>query len=110
MSVLSAKAGDKELMVLEKLELDEPKTKEMVKILAALGVGGSSTLISTSQSEENVIKSTRNLVGVKTMPARLLNVVDLLSHKMLLMTESAVRQVEQIWGKRLLKGKSSASL
>ncbi len=110
-SVLSAKAGDKELVVLEKLELDEPKTKEMVKILAALGMSNSSALITTSQPEEKVVKSARNLVRVKTIPARLLNVVDLLSHKMLLMTEAEVRQVEQLWGKKLVdKGESSASL
>ncbi len=110
-SVLSAKAGDKELVVLEKLELDEPKTKEMVKILAALGVRSSSALIATSQPEEKVVKSARNLVGVKTIPARLLNVVDLLSHKMLLMTEASVRQVEQMWDRRLVdKGESNASL
>ncbi len=109
-SVLSAKAGDKELMVLEKLELDDPKTKEMVKILAALGVDNGSALIATSQPEENVAKSARNLAGVKTIPARLLNVVDLLSYKMLLMTEAAVRQVEQLWGKELVRGQSNASL
>lgn len=110
-SVLSAKAGDKELVVLEKLELDEPKTKEMVKILAALGMSSSSALITTSQPGEKVVKSARNLVGVKTIPARLLNVVDLLSHKMLLMTEATVRQVEQMWDRRLGdKGESSASL
>jgi large subunit ribosomal protein L4 len=83
----------------------------MVKILAALGMSSSSALITTSQPEEKVVKSARNLVGVKTIPARLLNVVDLLSHKMLLMTETAVRQVEQLWGKKLVnKGESSASL
>ena len=109
-SVLSAKAGDKELVVLEKLELDEPKTKEVVKILAALGMSTSSALITTSQPEEKVVKSARNLVGVKTIQARLLNVVDLLSHKMLLMTETAVRQVEQLWGKGLVKGENNASL
>ncbi len=110
-SVLSAKAGDKELVVLEKLELSEPKTREMVKILAALGMSSSSALITTSQSEEKVVKSARNLVGVKTIPAKLLNVVDLLSHKMLLMSEAAVRQVEQMWDRRLVnKGESSASL
>ena len=95
--VLSAKAGDGELKVLDELKLDEPKTKEMVKILAALGVD-SSALIATSEPEANIVKSARNLVGVKVTPARLLNVVDILSHKMLLMTEAAVRRVEQLWG------------
>ena len=107
--VLSAKAGDGELMILEQLKLDEPRTKEMVRILAALGVD-SSALIATSEPEENVVKSARNLPGVKTIPASLLNVIDILSHKMLLMTEAAVRKVEQLWGKELSQGGSSASL
>jgi len=107
--VLSAKAGDGELMVLEQLKLDEPGTKEMVRILTALGVD-SSALIATAEPEENVVKSARNLAGIKTIPANLLNVVDILSYKMLLMTETAVRKVEQLWGKSYLKGESSASL
>ena len=107
--VLSAKVGDGELMVLEQLKLDEPKTKEMVRILTALGVD-SSALIATSEPEENVVKSARNLPGIKTIPASLLNVIDILSYKMLLMTEAAVRKVEQLWGKRLSQGGSSASL
>lgn len=107
--VLSAKAADGELMVLEKLELDEPKTKEMAQILTALGVN-SSTLIATSESEENVVKSARNLPSIKTTPANLLNVVDLLSHKKLLMTEAAIGKVEQLWGKKLSQGENSASL
>ena len=97
-SVLSAKAGDKELIVLDELKLDEPKTKEMVKILAALGIEDTA-LIATTGPAENVVKSTRNLPGVKTVPANLLNVVDILSCKRLLLTEAAVRQVEQLWGK-----------
>jgi len=107
--VLSAKAGDGELMVLEQLKLDEPGTKEMVRILTALGVD-SSALIATAEPEENVVKSARNLAGIKTIPANLLNVVDILSYKMLLMTETAVRKVEQLWGKSYLKGEGSASL
>ena len=107
--VLSAKIGDGELMVLEQLKLDEPRTKEMARILVALGVD-SSALIATSEPEENVVKSARNLPGIKTIPASLLNVIDILSYKMLLMTEAAVRKVEQLWGKRLSQGGSSASL
>jgi len=106
--VLSAKVGDGELMVLEQLKLDEPKTKEMTRILAALGVD-SSVLIATSEPEENVVKSARNLPGIKTIPASLLNVIDILSYKMLLMTEAAVRKVEQLWGKKQLM-KQGASL
>ncbi len=107
--VLSAKVEDGELLILEQLELDEPKTKEMARILAALGMG-SSVLIATSEPEENVVKSARNLPKIKTTPVSLLNVVDILSHKMLLMTEAAVGKVEQLWGKRVSQGGSSASL
>jgi len=106
---LSAKAADGELMVLEQLELDEPKTKEMVRILRALGVE-SSALIATAEPEGKVIKSARNLPRVKTIPANLLNVVDILSHRMLLMTEEAVHKAERIWGKKLAEGGSNASL
>ena len=107
--MLSAKAGDGELKVLEQLKLDEPKTKEMVRILAALGVNASA-LIATGETEENVVKSARNLAGIKTIPANLLNVVDLLSHKMLLMTETAVRKAEQLWWQGTSQGENNASL
>lgn len=95
--VLSAKAGEEKLKVLEELKLKQPKTKEMAGILAALGVD-SSALIVTAEPEENVAKSARNLAGTKAMPANIMSVVDILSHKMLLMTEAAVRQTEQLWG------------
>lgn len=107
--MLSTKAKDKELMVLEQLEFDEPKTKEMARILAGLGVD-SSALIVTKEAEGNVVKSARNLSKIKTSPASLLNVVDLLSCKMLLMTEAAVRRAEEIWGEKSSKGESHASL
>jgi large subunit ribosomal protein L4 len=94
---LSAKARDEELMVLEQLKLDQPKTKEVETFLAALGVS-SLALIVTDEPEENVVKSAHNLVWIKTMPANMLNVVDILSYKRLLMTEAAVRKVEQLWG------------
>jgi large subunit ribosomal protein L4 len=114
--ILSAKAKDGELKVVEQLKLDQPATKEMAGILAALGVD-SSALIVTSEPEENVVKSARNLAGIKTLPANILNVVDILSYKMLLMTEAAVRKTEQLWGPQKseisgvkLGGGSSASI
>ena len=94
---LSAKVRDEELMVLEQLKFDQPRTKEMAGILMALKVHPSA-LIVTSEPEENVVKSARNLAGVKTIPANILNVVDILSYKMLLITEDAVRKAEQLWG------------
>jgi large subunit ribosomal protein L4 len=96
--VLSAKARDDELKVVEELKFKQPKTKEMEEVLAALGVD-SSALVVAVEPEENTVKSARNLAGIKTMPANVLNVVDILSYKTLLMTEAAVRQAERIWGR-----------
>jgi len=107
--VLSAKAGDGEIVVLEQLKLDEPKTKEMIRILLALGID-SSVLIVTAEPENNIVKSARNLKGTKTLPASLLNVVDVLSHKMLLMTEAAAHKAERLWGQKLPQGGNHASL
>ncbi|MBI4266805.1 MAG: 50S ribosomal protein L4 [Chloroflexi bacterium] len=95
--VLSAKAGDGEMKVLEALRFDEPRTRLMAQALAALGVDHTA-LIVTAEPEANVIKSARNLPGIKTAPANLLNVNDLLASRMLLMTEAAVRKAEQLWG------------
>jgi large subunit ribosomal protein L4 len=107
--LLSAKAGDGELKVIEQLAFDQPRTKEMVKILTALGAD-SSTLVVTEAPEGNVIRSAQNLSGIKTIPAGLLNVVDLLSYKTLLMTVAAVRRVEQLWGQEAPRGEVSASV
>jgi large subunit ribosomal protein L4 len=107
--VLSAKAGDGELKVLEEFDFTEPKTKKMLAALKALGVD-SSALIVTPEPEENVIKSARNISAIKTMPVHIINVLDILSHKMLLMTEDAVRRAERLWGKGLAQGGDNAAV
>jgi large subunit ribosomal protein L4 len=107
--VLSAKAGDGELKILESWNFEEPKTKRMVAVLSALGVN-SSALIITPEPEANVIKSARNLPDIKTMPVSVLNVLDILSHKMLLMTEAAVRRAEKLWGNGIAQGGDNASV
>ncbi|OGO39505.1 MAG: 50S ribosomal protein L4 [Chloroflexi bacterium RBG_16_57_8] len=108
-SVLSSKVAENELIVLEDLRLDAPKTKEMAKILTALGVA-SSALIATNQPDQNFVKSARNLPGVATMPASLLNVADIMSHKILLMTVEAVRRAEELGGEGTSRGDDSASV
>jgi large subunit ribosomal protein L4 len=107
--VLSAKAGDGELKVLEGFNFTEPRTKKMIETLIALGID-SSTLIVTQEPEENVIKSARNLPEIKTMPANILNIIDILSYKTLLMTEAAVRVAEKLWGNGLKQGGEDASV
>jgi large subunit ribosomal protein L4 len=107
--VLSAKAGDGELKILEGFDFTEPKTKKMIEILAALGID-STALVVTPEPEENVIKSARNLPQIKTTPVGVLNMLDILTCKTLLMTEAAVRVAEKLWGNGLTQGGKDASV
>ncbi len=107
--VLSAKAGEGELKVLDGFDFTEPKTKKMLEVLAALGID-SSALIVTPEPEENVIKSARNLQEIKTMPANVLNILDIMSYNTLLMTEAAVRIAEKLWGNGVTQGGDNASI
>jgi large subunit ribosomal protein L4 len=103
--VLSAKASENELVVLYELALEEPSTKEMAGILSANGIN-SSALIVTAEADMNVVKSARNLPGMNITPANLMNVVDVLNGRKLIMTVAAVRKAEEIWGKELSEGGS----
>jgi large subunit ribosomal protein L4 len=100
--VLSSKVREGEIKVIEDLHLEMPRTREMVDILSALGAD-SSALIITAQSDPNVVKASRNLAGIKVLPSPSVNVLDLLSHKTLLATISAVRSMEQIWGRKVVR-------
>jgi large subunit ribosomal protein L4 len=107
--VLSAKVAEGELKVLDKWDFTEPKTKKMVEVLAALGVD-SSVLIVTPEPDENVIKSARNLKKIKTLPANIISVNEILAYKTLLMTEAAVRMAEKLWGNGSAQGGQNASV
>jgi len=100
--VLSSKVREGDMKVVEKCELEKPKTKDIVEILSALGID-SSVLIVTAQSEPNIVKSACNLAGVKVLPSALINVLDLLGYKTLLATVPAIRNIEQIWGQKVVE-------
>lgn len=107
--VLSSKASEGDLKVIDVFDFDEPRTKQMIEVLAALGAM-SSALIVTPKPEINVIKSARNIPEITTMPASVLNILDILSHKTLLMTEAAVRVAEKLWGNGATQGGNDASV
>jgi large subunit ribosomal protein L4 len=96
--LLSAKVKEGNIRLVQELDFKEPKTKDMINVLSALGID-SSALILTAQSTPNVVKSAANLPEVKVLPSTLINVADLLSYKMLIATVPAIRNIEQIWGK-----------
>ncbi len=95
-SALSGKAADGQLVVIDQLAFEAPKTNEIARILSNVGINRSA-LIVTSESDRTVLASTRNLTKTKVLPARYLNVGDVLNHKGLLMTEEAVRVAESLW-------------
>jgi large subunit ribosomal protein L4 len=96
-SAISARVEDGGLKVINKFDLDAPKTKVMAGVLEALDYERSA-LIVTGEPDRNVFLSARNLPGAKAVPADYLNVVDLIQHHGLLMTVDAVRRVEALWG------------
>jgi len=96
--LLSAKVREGNIRLVQELDFKGPKTKDMINVLSSLGID-SSALILTAQPTPNVVKSAANLPEVKVLPSALINVLDLLSYKMLVATVPAIRNIEQIWGK-----------
>jgi large subunit ribosomal protein L4 len=98
-SALSGKVADGQLVVIDALSFETPKTKEMIRILGNVGFNRSA-LVVTDASDRAVLASIRNLPRVESVPAAYLNVGDMMNHAGLLMTESAVRIAEDLWGKK----------
>ena len=95
-SVLSSKVIEKELTVVDKLELKEIKTKSMVNALQALKVEGK-TLIVLPENNKNVVMSARNIKGVKTISANNINVFDLLKYSNLILPVDTVKKLEEVY-------------
>ena len=94
-SVLTSKVEDKELIVVDKLELKEIKTKEMVKVLNNLNT--KKALIVLSEKNLNVQASARNIENVKTTLVNTINVFDLLKYDNLVITEDAIKKLEEVY-------------
>jgi len=96
-SALSIKARERQIIVLDDLQMPAPKTREMVSILEALAVD-SSALILLPESNFNVEKSVNNLPGVKTLRAHYLNIRDILGYDYLVIPLGALEIIELILG------------
>jgi large subunit ribosomal protein L4 len=94
--VLSCKVSDGEIKVIDKLSFGEPNTKEMSSIVKALNLGPS-LMIVTDEPDGNIYKSTRNLNGADVLPAYMLNVGDLLTHRQVLISLPAIKKIDEIW-------------
>ena len=95
-SLLSSKVLEKELTVVDKLELAEIKTKTMVKALADLKVEGK-TLLVLPENNKNVLMSARNIEGVKTITLNNINVFDLLKYNNLVLPLETVKKIEEVY-------------
>ncbi|MCB0146679.1 MAG: 50S ribosomal protein L4, partial [Caldilineaceae bacterium] len=93
-SALSSKAASGQLVVVDKVAIDEPKTKTAANMLAALGVNEQSVLLVMAEKNIPVWKSVHNLPQVKSLQSGYLNIRDLLGHDMLLLTKDAVDAIE----------------
>ena len=95
-SALSSKVMDSNIIVVDGLTFDEPKTKLMIETLAKLNACAK-TLVITGDGDINVYKSARNIPGVKSLKADYINVYDVLKYETLLMTRDAVARVEEVF-------------
>ena len=98
-SVLSAKVAEERLLVLDRLELEAPRTKEMAAVLRTLGVEGKSMIV-LPQVDDTVRKAARNLPDVLTVTPGTMNLLDLLSRDRVVMTVDAVGAITAWLGVR----------
>lgn len=96
-SALSSKVQNNEIVVLEGLQFDAPKTKDMLQVLKGLNAENKA-LVVTGEFAENVALSARNIPGVKFVTADGINVLDVLKHDKLVITKDAVAKVEEVLG------------
>jgi large subunit ribosomal protein L4 len=97
-SALSALARDQQLIIVDQLALDAPKTKDMKAILGALA-GDSKALVLLAEGNENVQRSVNNLPNARTLRANYLNIRDLLGHDKVIIPLDALEVIKSIWGR-----------
>ena len=95
-SVLSAKAGEEKIIVVDSIQMDEIKTKAFKGFLDAVKCGGKAVVI-TPEVNQNVVKSARNIPGVVTTTARMLSVYDLVNAKYLVVDRAALATIEEVY-------------
>ena len=95
MSALTSKVVENEIIVLDSLNFEAPKTKEVVKMLKALDV--KKALIVVAESNENAYKSARNIEGIEIIPVNNINVYDILKYEKFVITKEAVSKIEEVY-------------
>ena len=91
---IRSKIDDGELVVVDDLGFDEPKTQKMASVLKALGLDGTTTLVATADHDAAVYKSGRNIAGVSVQPVRELNALSVLQPRRMLVTRAALDKIK----------------
>ena len=95
-SVLSAKAQSADIVVIDEIKMDEIKTKKFAGFLSAVNAD-CKALVVTAELNENVVLSARNIPGVKTAFANLINVYDILNAKKLVLDKAALEKIQEVF-------------
>ena len=95
-SALSAKVAGNELIVVDEFKFAEPKTKEMVKVLANIKAD-KKALIVMDEKDDNVVRSAHNIPGVRTALVSTMNVYEIVNHYTLVLTEAAAKKIEEVY-------------
>ena len=95
-SVLSAKASEAAIVVIDSIKMDAPKTAEFAKFLKAVGAEGKS-LVVTAAADQNVVKSGRNIPGCEVTFANLINVYDVVNANKLVVDKASLAKIEEVF-------------
>ena len=95
-SVLSAKVAEQNLVVIDAIKMEAPKTKDFAAFLAAVGAD-TKALVVTAEADTLVVKSGRNIPGVQVTFANLINVYDILNANKLVVDQAALRKIEEVF-------------
>mgnify|MGYP000789172862 FL=1 len=95
-SVLSAKAAEQNVVVIDEIKMDAPKTKAFAAFLNAVGCT-SKTLVVTANADQNVVRSGRNIEGCEVTFANLLNTYDVLHADKLVVDQAALQKIQEVF-------------
>ena len=95
-SALSAKVAGNELIVVDEFKFTEPKTKDMVKVLANIKAD-KKALIVMDEKDDNVVRSAHNIPGVRTALVSTMNVYEIVNHYTLVLTQAAAKKIEEVY-------------
>ena len=96
LSVLTSKVTENEIVVIDELKFEAPKTKEMTGFLSAIGAAKKAIIV-TAEKDENIVKSAANIPGVETTYVGRMNVYEILNHTTFIVTKDAAHKIEEVY-------------